>query len=110
MFFKPNHWLIGARCVLPEQVAESVERSAVGKTQALRIGRTPVNGEAVEVGVVVGMVVEMHLNSSVLAQLVVKVKLTHDVRSIAAIVARHQAQVGLNGQVWIRNWLVRCQD
>ena len=46
---------------LPKQIAEGGERPAVGKTQALRIRRTPIDGKAVEVSVVVGVVVEMCL-------------------------------------------------
>ena len=46
---------------LSEQIAESGERPAVSKTYTLRVGCPLVNSEAVEIGIVVGMVVEMGL-------------------------------------------------
>lgn len=56
-----NKRLVRLLGFLPEQIAESGERPAVGKTYTLRVGCPLVDGEAVEVGIVVGMVVEMGL-------------------------------------------------
>ena len=99
LFLRRDEGLTGSRHIsLLKQIAELTERPAIGKTQALRIGRPPVDGEVVEIGVVVGMVVEMALQSPVLAQLVIQIELTNDVGGIAGVVTRHQAHIGLNGK------------
>ena len=45
----------------PEQFTEGGKRPAVGQTQALGIGCPLVDGKAVEIGVVVGVIVEVCL-------------------------------------------------
>ena len=88
----------GISCFLSEQGAETIERPAIGKTQALGIGCTPIDSKAVEIAVIVRVVVEMALQSTVLAQFVVHVELAYDIGGIVACIASHHADVGLDGE------------
>ncbi len=101
LFFTPNdEWLVGLLTFLSKQIAESGERPAIGQTQALRVGRTPINGEAVVIGVVVGVVVKMDLQPSILTQFVVQVEFTDNIGGAISVgaVASYHAHVGLDGK------------
>ena len=81
-----------------EQVAKHVERTAIRQTQSLRIGRPAVEGEAVEIGVVVRMIIEMRLQPSDARQFLIHVKLTYNARSAVGGIGTHHTQIGLDGQ------------
>ena len=66
-----NERLVRLLAFLLEQIVEGGKRLAVSKTQTLRVLCPLVDGEAVEVGIVVGMVIEVCLQSAVFAQLII---------------------------------------